>query len=414
MKVTIIGGGAAGCFAAANLKRLSPSLEVTVLEAGRKPLAKVAVTGGGRCNLTNTFDSISDLREAYPRGDKLMRRLFTVFGPEETRRWFENEGVRLVEQDDGCIFPASQDAMEIVRTLESLMRRLGVGVRTSFRVREILPEGSGYRVVPAGGESVLTDVVAVMTGGGPSSFLSPLGIEIIPPVPSLFTFNIGDALLKERMGLVISETVLSIPGTKFRSSGTLLITDWGLSGPGALKLSSYAARYLHENGYKAPLSVQWLGGMDLEGIRLQLEALQASHPRKLAASVHPVEIPSRLWTFLLGRSGFRPDQRWGETGKKGMNRLTETLYADRYRIEGRCAFKEEFVTCGGVALGAVSPKTLECKTRPGLFFAGEALDIDAITGGFNLQAAGTTGFIAAMGRSKKKKKTVSLSYDGQK
>ncbi len=395
MRVTIIGGGAAGCFAAVNLKRMAPLTDITVLEAGRKILAKVAITGGGRCNLTNTFEGISDLKEAYPRGDKLMRRLFNTFGPRETRSWFEKEGVRLVTMEEGCIFPASQDAMQIVGTLSNLMTRLGITVKTGCRVHEIRKEGSRFRIISNDGSDILTDQAAVMTGGGSSPILSPLALGIVPPVPSLFTFNIGDEGLRKRMGLVVPGVSLGIPGTNFRSHGTLLITDWGISGPATLKLSSFAARYLNEMDYRSPLLIRWLGDMDLEDVRDLLESFRTEHARKLVSSAHPAQLPGRLWEYLIEKSGIREDQRWAETGTKGLNRLAETLFADPYRIEGRCAFKEEFVTCGGVALSEISYKTLECKKHPGLFFAGEALDIDAITGGFNLQAAWTTGYVVA-------------------
>jgi predicted Rossmann fold flavoprotein len=385
-KASIIGAGAAGCLAAVELKRRCPDTEVVVLEAGPRPLAKVALTGGGRCNLTNTFAGVGDLREAYPRGFRLMKRALKEFGPRETMRWFEAEGVALTEEDGGRIFPASGDAMQVVRALLRAMDRAGVKTVCNGRVTDI--------------RSVLeaSDAVIVTTGGSPKrtglGFLDPLGLEIEEPVPSLFTLKTGENAVKALMGMVAPDAVLSIPGTAFRSAAPLLLTDWGFGGPATLKLSSYAARHLAGCGYRTPLSVNWTGESE-QAVREALAALAADNARKMAANTPLSGLPSRLWTYLLERSGLRADIRWAEMGSKGLNRLVSTLVNDGYDITGRAAFKEEFVTCGGVSLRNLDPATLQAKSRPGLWFAGEVLDIDAVTGGFNLQAAWTTGWICA-------------------
>ena len=390
MKVAIIGAGAAGCFCAVELKRRLPSAAVEVFEAGGKPLAKVAITGGGRCNLTNSFEGISSLKDAYPRGDKLMRRVFSVFDHNDTMRWFENEGVRLVVQDDHCVFPASQDAMEIVNVLNLKMKQYGVRVLTGRRIDRVKPLLDEY------------DAVVVTTGGYRSSDLfDGLDLEVIPPVPSLFTFNLPTSPVRELMGTVVENATASLAGTGFKASGPLLITHWGMSGPAILKLSSYAARYLAENDYDATLLVNWTGGGNSESVKERLMSLAEVNPQKLVTNTHPEYIPSRLWTYLVTKSRIREDARWAEIGPKGLNRLAETLSNDSYQIKGQSRFKEEFVTCGGVSLTNINNKTLECVKHPGLYFAGEVLDVDGITGGFNLQAAWSTGFLAAESISRK-------------
>ena len=439
MKVAVIGAGAAGCFCAIELKRRIPSASVEVFEAGPKALAKVAITGGGRCNLTNSFEGISSLSEAYPRGDKLMKRLFRSFDNNDTWRWFENEGVRLVLQSDHCVFPASQNAMEIVSTLLARMRQEGVVLRTNHKVTGIFPRPEGGYTLstefsgrqslrqaqrpvcsaPAPVKSVpelvegptlpnsqrqhrpdySADIVIVTTGGSPKlsglGFLDALNLEIIPPIPSLFTFNIPCSPVRELMGTVVENASASLAGTKFKAKGPLLITHWGMSGPVILKLSSYAARYLADNEYSATLSVNWLGDSSEHEVRDRISSLSKDNPQKLILNTHPSELPSRLWAYLISKVGIREVSRWAELGSKGMNRLVNTLINDEYQIRGKSRFKEEFVTCGGVALSNINLNTLECKTHPGLYFAGEVLDVDAITGGFNLQAAWSMGYVIA-------------------
>ena len=383
MKIAIIGGGAAGCFCAIGLKRRLPDAEVTVYEAGPKLLAKVAVTGGGRCNLTNSFRDVRRLGEVYPRGEQLMRRALAAFSHEDTMRWFEAEGVRLTVQEDQCVFPVSQDAMQIVRTLERCLREAGVRVRLNAPVERVGDLDADRVVVTVGGSS-----------REKLERLLPTGVEVTPCVPSLFTLKIPDAGLRALMGTVVEQASLAVAGTKFRAAGTLLLTDWGVSGPATLRLSSYAARHLAENGYAGTLLVNWLDAPEAAA-REWMAAAAAEHPQKQAAGTPPAGLTARLWRHLLGRAGLREDLRWAELGSKGAARLASTLTADAYPVAGRARFKEEFVTCGGVALSGVNLNTLESKVRPGLYFAGEALDVDAITGGFNLQAAWSTAALVA-------------------
>lgn len=383
MKVSIIGAGAAGCFCAIEVKRRRPDIDVTVYEAGAKPLAKVAVTGGGRCNLTNSFARISRLEEAYPRGGQLMKRALRAFSQQDTMEWFEREGVALLTQDDECVFPVSQDAMQIVRTLERLMRELGVKLVCNKKVGSISELDADCIVVTAGGNSKAA-----------LQAMLPPDIGITDTVPSLFTFKIADESLRSLMGTVAENVALSLAGTAFRSHGTLLVTDWGVSGPATLKLSAYAARYLADSAYRATMLVNWLDRPESEARQL-LDDCISGNGKKFVANAHPEGMTERLWQHLQQRAGLRGDLRWQELGSKGFNKLVSTLTADSYQITGRARFKEEFVTCGGVDLAGIDLNTLESKTHPGLFFAGEVLDIDAVTGGFNLQAAWSTGYVVA-------------------
>jgi len=385
MNVRIIGAGAAGCFCAVEIKRRMPFADVIVYEAGPRPLMKVALTGGGRCNLTNSFAGINRLAEAYPRGEQVMKRAFRNFSNEDAMAWFEREGVRFVTQADNCVFPESQDAMQIVHTLEDAMSRVGVKLICRSRVESInhfLEEGDTV-VVTAGGSTRKTLVS-----------LLPSDVEIEETVPSLFTFKIQDDGLRSLMGTVVEKVILSLEGTNFRSFGDLLLTDWGISGPATLKLSSYAARYLARSGYKARLHVNWLGCPE-EAIRELIEDYSIREGKKMMINAWPERLTGRLWGHILQKVEVRPDMRWAELGARGKNRLVSVLASDVYDIVGRAKFKEEFVTCGGVSLTEINLNTLESKKHQGLYFAGEVLDIDAITGGFNLQAAWSTAYAVA-------------------
>lgn len=388
-RIAVIGAGAAGCFCTAWLRRRLPDARVDVYEAGTRPLAKVAVTGGGRCNLTNSFEGINSLSEAYPRGERLMKRLLRVFSQDDARCWFEESGVPLVLQEDQCVFPRSQDAMDIVRAL--LRRMEGANLLLKTPVRSVTAGSDGTLFV----NGTPYYAVVVTTGGAPRGLplVDSLVLEWIPTVPSLFTFTVRDEGLRALMGLV-ADAAVAIPGTSFKAGGPLLITDWGLSGPAVLKLSSYAARYLSENGYRAPLTVTWVPGGEAS-VRTGMDAKAAGNAQRLVVNTAPAGLPARLWAYLVGKAGVRMDIRWAELGSKGYNKLVRILLQDHYEIAGKTRFREEFVTCGGVALSNLNPATLECRRYPGLYFAGEVLDIDAITGGFNLQAAWTTGYVVA-------------------
>ena len=383
MKTAIVGGGAAGFFLAVNLKEMMPEMEVTIFERGHHVMRKVAISGGGRCNCTNSFASVGDLSEVYPRGHRLMKRLFNVFDNRDAYQWFERHGVPLVTQDDDCVFPASQDAQSIVGCLLGNARRLGVEIRTGRKIAS-LDELNGY------------DYIAVTTGGTTSEKLSTVNYQLstISPCPSLFSFRIDDERLQALMGIVTEATAM-IPGTKLKASGPLLITHWGMSGPAILRLSSYAARLLYDNQYRLPLSVNWTNAKPDE-VQQELYGIAAAHPQKQIANIRPYTLTGRLWEYIIRKAlGDRSEGKWLSLNKKEMNRLSNMLTNDEYQIAGRAPFKDEFVTCGGVSLQSINPSTLESKTHPRLYFAGEVLDIDGVTGGFNFQAAWTTAYVVA-------------------
>ena len=385
MKTAVVGGGAAGFFLAINLKEMMPDMQVTIFERSQHVLAKVEISGGGRCNCTNSFEEVTDLSQVYPRGHRLLKRLFNNFDYRDAYRWFEDHGVPLVIQDDQCVFPQAQDAHAIIDCFLSLARRYHIDIQKGCKVQS-LEDVKGY------------DYVAVTTGGSPKGeglrWLAALGHEIEAPVPSLFSLTIGDKRLQALMG-VVTDVEAMIPGTKLRASGPLLITHWGVSGPAILKLSSHAARYLAENNYRAPLAIRWLSLTDHEMTSLLYEQV-ATQPKKLLTTYNPFGLQQRLWAYLVEKAlDTRHQIRWAEMNKKDVNRLVNVLLNDTYQMVGRAPFKDEFVTCGGVSLKAVNPSTLESKQVPHLYFAGEVLDIDGITGGFNFQAAWTTAYTVA-------------------
>ena len=391
MRTAIVGGGAAGIFLAVNLKEMMPEMDITIFERSKRVLAKVEVSGGGRCNCTNSFAQVSDLSQVYPRGHRLMKRLFHVFNQEDAYQWFESHGVPLVTQDDECVFPQAQDSHAVINCFLSLAHRYRVNICTGRKIQS-LDELSGY------------DYVAVTTGGSPKGdglrWLADLEHEIEAPVPSLFTFSIADERLRALQGLVVEDAVAFVSGTKYRAEGPLLITHWGVSGPAILKLSSYAARHLAECEYKAPLAISWLQQPESD-LQTALQEMALRQPQKQLTTSNPFGLQQRLWSYLLEKTlGQRALSRWCELNKKNVSRLVNVLKNDTYQIAGRAAFKDEFVTCGGVSLKAVNPSTLESRHVPHLFFAGEVLDIDGVTGGFNFQAAWTTAYTIAQSIAK--------------
>ncbi len=388
MKTAVIGGGAAGFFLAVNLKEMMPEMQVTIFERSQRVLAKVEVSGGGRCNCTNSFRQVRDLQQAYPRGHRLMKRLFNVFNYDDAYSWFERHGVPLVVQDDECVFPEAQDSHAVIDCFLSLARRYGIEIRTHEKIQS-LDSLRDY------------DFVAVTTGGSPRGeglqWLAALGHEIEPPVPSLFSLAIDDPQLTALQGLVVNDASVLLPGTKLRAEGPLLITHWGVSGPAILRLSSYAARHLAETGYLTSLSINWLGAAPTaDHVSDVLYEQQVRQPQKQLHTYCPFGLQQRLWACLLDRSlGSRAHIRWAEINKKDMNRLVNVLQNDTYDVSGRAPFHDEFVTCGGISLKAVNPSTLESRHVPHLYLAGEVLDIDGVTGGFNFQAAWTTAYVVA-------------------
>jgi len=393
MRTAIVGGGAAGFFLAINLKEMVPEMEVTIFEKQQRVLAKVEISGGGRCNCTNTFAGIKDLSAVYPRGHRLMKRLMKSFNQRDSYLWFERHGVRLTIQDDGCVFPASQDSHSIINCFLMSAQRLGIMINRGCSVTSLDSLNS-------------FDFVVVTTGGSPRPeglrWLMDKGHDIANPVPSLFSFRIDDTSLQALMGTVVENTIAYIPGANLRADGALLITHWGMSGPAILKLSSYAARLLAEHGYQLPMAVNWTAMHDAE-VFAELESFAVRHPQKQLSTINPFGLPARLWSYLVCKClGERANGRWDSLNKKELNRLANLMSGgDTYQIAGRAPFKDEFVTCGGVTLSSVNPSTLESRSMTGLYFAGEVLDIDGVTGGFNFQAAWTTAYTVALSIARK-------------
>ena len=377
-------------------------MEVEVFEKGPRPLAKVALTGGGRCNLTNSFRDVKSLTQVYPRGERLMKQLLKEWGHRETMQWFEERGVSLVIQKDECVFPRSQNAMQVVATLLTAMQQNGVKLTLRHRLTDIHPEEKGFRLsfeTPEGTTEQCFEQVVVTTGGAPRpaqlNFLRHLQLNYEPPVPSLFTLRIDCPPLLALTGTVIREAEVMLTGTHFRADGALLITHRGVSGPAILRLSSHAARHLAECNYKTTLCINWLGKTREEEARQMLETMRSQSPKKQMGTIAPPPLTSRHWIMLLKRSDTDPQMVWADLNGKRLSRLACMLTADTYRIEGRDRHKEEFVTCGGVALNSIDTRSLEAREHKGLYFAGEVLDVDAVTGGFNLQAAWTMGHTVA-------------------
>lgn len=399
MRIAVIGGGAAGFFAAISAKENHPNSHVTIFEKSQKVLSKVKVSGGGRCNVTNGTTSISELAKGYPRGEKQLKKVFPVFNTTHTRVWFESRGVELYTQDDNRVFPKSNNSQTIIDCLFRETKRLGIEVELGVGMSSIESVNDQLELKIQGETKSRTfDKVIVATGGSPNrkgfDWLEQLGHKIEEPVPSLFTFNMPTETIKELMGVVEENALVGIQGTKLKSQGPLLITHWGMSGPAILKLSAFGARILNGMNYNFKIQVNWAGEVNNEVVANQLLEIAETNPNKLMQNVKPFGLPERLWLFLLERSDIPPTKKWNELGKKDSNKLVNTLTNDEYKVSGKTTFKEEFVTCGGISLESVNFNTMESRVVPNLYFAGEVLNIDGITGGYNFQAAWTTGFLA--------------------
>ena len=410
LKITVIGGGAAGFFSAITCAKTYPQARVTLLEAGRQLLAKVRISGGGRCNVTHACFDPSVLVQNYPRGGKALRGAFSRFQPRDTVEWFADRGVQLKTEEDGRMFPITDDSATIVNCLIRAAEDAGVKIRTGdavVSVKKLMGNGaedgrgdtaSMFEVELKSGESFKCDRLLLATGSNPSGFkwAKELGNTVELPVPSLFTFNISDSRIKDLAGVSVPNAKVKLPGSKLEQSGPLLITHWGLSGPGVLKLSAWGARFLHDRHYKTNVLINWLPQYNAEVLRQQLVGVKSQLSHRLIVSSCPFPMPRRLWERLTSSIGIDDQKRWADLSNKAIDKLLLELVQGEYQIAGKGAFKEEFVTCGGVNLKEVDFKTMESRRCPGLFFAGEILDIDGVTGGFNFQSAWTTAWLAGI------------------
>jgi predicted Rossmann fold flavoprotein len=401
-QIIIIGGGAAGFFAAITCAETHPDTRVTLLEAGKYPLAKVKISGGGRCNVTHACFDPLQLVQYYPRGNKALRGAFSRFQPQDTVAWYADRGVKLKTEADGRMFPTTDESQTIVDCLMNAASAAGVQIRTGTSVSELIrQEPSGWIVKLKSGKSLTCDRVLLATGSNPSAYkwAQELGHPIFTPAPSLFTFNIPDLRLKDLPGVSVKSAVVKLPTAGRQpliQTGALLVTHWGVSGPAVLKLSAWGARFLSESRYKTTLIIDWLPDYQIEKLRELILAVKSQLPQKTIQNSCPVPIPHRLWESLTSYVGIQPTDRWAGLANKTLDRLIIELNRGEYQITGKGAFKDEFVTCGGVDLKSVNFQTMESKICPGLYFAGEILDIDGVTGGFNFQSAWTTGYLAGL------------------
>jgi predicted Rossmann fold flavoprotein len=397
--VIVIGGGAAGFFAAISFAETKKYNQVTLLEAGNEPLSKVKISGGGRCNVTHHCFNPSDLVTYYPRGAKELRGAFSRFQPQDTVKWFAEHGVKLKTEPDGRMFPITDNSQTIIDCLINTAINNGVKLLTRTPVKSVTKQENQFFVTLKSGEIFKSDLLLIATGSNPSgySFAQSLGHKIIPPVPSLFTFKIKDQRLENLAGISVKNVQLKLGNTgkiRLEQQGDLLITHWGISGPVTLKLSAWGARILNENKYKLPLIINWISNYNQETLTQKILDIKENNSKKHIFSYSQFNLPKRLWQNLVKFVGISEQKTWAELSKKELNKLTEELTKGRYYIEGKGVFKEEFVTCGGVSLKEINFSTMESKKCPGLYFAGEILDIDGVTGGFNFQSAWTTGWIA--------------------
>lgn len=399
MKVAIVGGGGAGFFAAIHVKENHPEAEVVLFEKSQKLLAKVKVSGGGRCNVTNACTSISTLHKAYPRGGKAMKKLLNIFSTSDTRKWFENRGVPLYAQDDHRVFPKTNKSQSIIDCLLQETNRLNIKIKLGVNISEIEPKDNQLLLHQLKSKRrLLFDKVIIACGGSPKKsglkWLEKLGHQIEDPIPSLFTFNMPGNEVTGLMGLTVNPVQAHIQGAKLKTTGSLLVTHWGFSGPAILKLSAFGARILNEMNYQFKVQINWMNESNNNSVYQHLNELSNKQPNKTLTKLKPGNLPNRMWLYLIEKCDLPANKKWQELGKKGLNKLTNILCNDVYEVSGKTTFKEEFVTCGGIGLQSVDLNTLQSKACKNLYFAGEILDIDGITGGYNFQAAWTTGFIS--------------------
>ncbi len=396
-RIIIIGGGAAGFFGAISVATHYPDAEVVILEKNRTVLNKVRISGGGRCNVTHACFDDKILSKFYPRGGSFLRPLFKQFNAQSTIEWFEQQGVMLKTEADGRMFPTTDSSDTIIDCLLKVVRQKNIQVRTSEGVKAI-SKTEKWQIQLLSDKMIEADAILITSGGNPQltgyQWLTDLGITIIPPVPSLFTFNAPNSPCFPLAGVAVPNATVRIAGKKLSQSGALLITHWGFSGPAVLKLSAWAARELAETNYQFTLLINWLGDVSENNLREDLQFFKEKNPKKQITSNPIFNLPSRLWKLLTELAEIKDELRWIDISPKQFNKLVENLINFPQKVNGKSTFKEEFVTAGGVDLHEINPETLESKQHKGLFFAGEVLDIDAVTGGFNFQAAWTTGFVA--------------------
>ncbi|HOZ68092.1 MAG TPA: NAD(P)/FAD-dependent oxidoreductase [Chitinophagaceae bacterium] len=398
-KLVVIGGGAAGIFCAVNAARMNPVLDVILLEKSSKFLSKVRISGGGRCNLTHACFDREEMSRHYPRGQRFVKKAFHRFFTTDTIQWFEERGVPLKTEADGRMFPQSDNSESIVSCLLKEVNQYKVDIRMNAEVLQLQEKENGFALLLSQAKTLEADYVCVACGGYPKTsmfdWLLQTGHTIEPPVPSLFTFNIPHHPVTGLMGVSVPAATVKISGTKMEETAPLLITHWGLSGPAVLKLSARGARELAERNYHFSVIVNWLPGQQDQQLAIQFRSIRTELAAQKISLRNPFGLPQRLWDLLLELSGIDKEKRWADLPAKEQNKLVANIVHCSFDVKGKTTFKEEFVTAGGISLSGIDVNTMQSKTVPGLYFAGEIMDVDGVTGGFNFQHAWTSGFIAA-------------------
>ncbi|HVG41348.1 MAG TPA: NAD(P)/FAD-dependent oxidoreductase [Chitinophagaceae bacterium] len=398
-RLVVIGGGAAGFFCAVNAAQINKNLEVILLEKTTKLLSKVKVSGGGRCNVSHALFDISEMSKRYPRGQNFVKKTFHQFFTTDTIKWFEERGVKIKKEEDGRMFPITDSSQSIIDCIMDEAQRNKVRIELQAEVKEIKKDNTGFTLSLANEKTVAADYVCIASGGYPKaamfSWLKDIGHTIAEPVPSLFTFNLSKHSITALMGVSVPQVRVKIEGSKLMEEGPLLITHWGLSGPAILRLSAWGARELFSKEYHFKVHINWLPHFNDVVLKDELKVLRLNNAPKKIYNSNFTSLPSRLWHYLLEHSGVLPEMRWADLPVKVENTLIRNLVDFVVEVAGKTTFKEEFVTAGGINLSEVDANTMMSKKMENLYFAGEVLDVDGITGGFNFQHAWTSGWIAA-------------------
>ncbi len=398
-RLLVVGGGAAGMFCAVNAAQLNENLEVVVIEKSLKLLSKVKISGGGRCNLTHACFSVSELVKHYPRGATFLKKAFHHFAPANTIEWFNARGVQVMTEDDGRIFPVSNNSQTIINCILNEAAVNNIEIQTAQTVTGMNKRNNNWAVQFASGKELNADFVLVACGGFPKAeqfnWIKATGHTIVPPVPSLYSFNCPKHPITELMGISLPQVIIKLKGTSMVQSGPILITHWGLSGPAVLKLSAWAACILAENTYQFKITINWIPNFHENSCREKLVNMRTEKPTQKIFNATLFNLPSRFWHFMLNQAGISQEVRWADLTAKSQNALARLLTSFELDINGKTTYKEEFVTAGGVSLSEINSTTMESKLHKGLYFAGEIMDVDGVTGGFNFQHAWTSGFLAA-------------------
>lgn len=397
--VVIIGGGAAGFFCAINVARLNPSQKVVILEKSNKLLSKVRISGGGRCNVTNACFDIGMLARNYPRGANFVKKSFHHFSPKDTIDWFEERGVKLKTEQDGRVFPVTDSSQTVINCLMNEANKYGVEILMNAEVLGLEYKNNQFEILCSASRRLIADYLCIATGGYPKAsmfkWLKSTGHQIEAPLPSLFTFNLPKHPICNMMGLSVAKAKIKIAGSKLEQWGPVLITHWGISGPAVIKLSAWGAKELADKNYEFSAIFNWIPDFNENTMAEKLQQLRSSQPAQKIFSRNEWELPARLWEFFCNESKITNEMRWADLPSAFQNKLVKCLCNYEVVVKGKTTFKEEFVTAGGIRLLEVEASTMKSKKIPNLYFAGEVLDVDGITGGFNFQHAWTSGYIAA-------------------